>query len=102
MASAPMPARKFSPYCSCASRYSASLRSWRLLQRGLAGIDDDVILVIDDALQLPGAHVEHQAQAGGHALVEPDVRDGHGQFDVAHALAAHAARASLPRRNGRR
>ncbi len=62
-----------------------------LLERGLAGVDDDVILVVDDALQLPGAHVEHQAQAGGHALVEPDVRDGHGQFDVAHALAAHAA-----------
>ena len=62
-----------------------------LLERGLAGVDDHVVLVVDDALQLPRAHVEHQAQAGGHALVEPDVRDGHGQFDVAHALAAHAA-----------
>ena len=35
-------------------------------------------------------HVEHQAEARRHALVEPDVRDRHGQFDVAHALAAHA------------
>ena len=47
--------RRSSPYCSCASRYSISVRSWRLVQRGLARIDDDVILVIDDALELAGA-----------------------------------------------
>jgi hypothetical protein len=61
-----------------------------LLQRGLAGIDDEVVLVVDDALELAAAHVEHEADARGHALVEPDVGHGHGQFDVAHALAAHA------------
>ena len=60
------------------------------MQRRLARIDDDVVLVIDDALELARAHVEHQAEARRHALVEPDVRDRHGQFDVAHALAAHA------------
>ena len=59
-------------------------------QRGLARIDHDVILVIDDALELAGGHVQHQAEAARHALEEPDVRDRHGQFDVAHALAAHA------------
>ena len=32
-----------------------------LLERRLAWIDHDVILVIDDALELAGAHVEHQA-----------------------------------------
>ena len=59
-------------------------------ERRLARIDHDVILVIDDALELARGHVEHQAEARGHALEEPDVRDRHGQFDVAHALAAHA------------
>ena len=62
----------------------------RFRERRLARIDDDVVLVIDDALELARAHVEHQPQPGRHALVEPDVRDRHGQFDVAHALAAHA------------
>ena len=56
----------------------------------VAGIDDHVVLVVDDALEVAGGHVEHQADARGHALEEPDVRDGHGQFDVAHALAADA------------
>ena len=45
-------------------------------------------------------HVEHEADARRHALVEPDVRDRHGQLDVAHALAAHAARVtSTPQRS---
>ena len=60
-------------------------------ERGVAGLGDDVILVVDHALKLAGAHVEHQADARRHALVEPDVGNRHGQFDVAHALAAHAA-----------
>ena len=68
----------------------ASLSSWCCLQRRLARIDDDVILVIDDALELAGGHVEHEADARRHAFEEPDVRDRHGQFDVAHAFAAHA------------
>ena len=59
-------------------------------QRGLAGVNDEVVLIIDDALKLASAHVEHEADARRHALVEPDVRDRHGQFDVTHAFAAHA------------
>ncbi len=62
----------------------------RLLQRSLTRIDDDVVLVINDAFELTGAHVEHEAKAGRHALIEPDVRDRHGQLDVAHALATDA------------
>src|SRR6266540_3742151 len=65
------------------------------LERGVAGIDDEVVLVIDDALQIAGGHVEHQADAAGHALEEPDVAHRHGQFDVAHALAAHAGQSHL-------
>ncbi len=60
------------------------------LERGVARVDDDVILVIDHALKMARGHVQHQADAAGHALVEPDVRDGHGQLDVAHAIAADA------------
>jgi hypothetical protein len=56
----------------------------------LPGLGDDVVLVVDHALELAGAHVEHQADARGHALVEPDVGNRHGQLDVAHALAADA------------
>ena len=66
-----------------------------LLERGRAGIDHHVILVVDDAFEIARGHVQHQADAGGHALEEPDVRDGHGQFDVAHALAAHAGQGHL-------
>ncbi len=67
----------------------------RLGQRRLARIDHDVILVIDDALELPGAHVEHEAEARRHAFVEPDVRNRHRQLDVAHAFATHARQRHL-------
>ena len=40
--------------------------------------------------KLAGGHVEGQAETAGHTLVEPNVADGHGQFDVAHALAPDA------------
>src|SRR5205085_6846243 len=60
----------------------------RLGQRRLARIDDDVVFVINDALQLPRAHVEHQAEPRRHAFVEPDVGDRYRQLDVAHPLAA--------------
>ena len=47
------------------------------LQRCLAWINDDVVLVIDDALELARAHIEHESDARGHAFVKPDVRNGH-------------------------
>ena len=60
------------------------------MQRRLARINDDVVLVINDALELTRAHVEHQADARRHALVKPNVRNRDGKLDVAHALAADA------------
>ena len=66
-----------------------------LLEGGLARIDHDVILVIDDALELTAGEIKHQADTGGHALVEPDVGDRHGQINVTHALATDAAQADL-------
>src|SRR5262249_27797222 len=58
-----------------------------LLERRGARIDHHVILVVDDALEVPSGHVEDEADARRHALEEPDVTNGHGQFDMAHALA---------------
>ena len=61
------------------------------LERRLAGVDDDVVLEVDDLLQAGRLHVEQRAEAAGHRLEEPDVDDRGGQLDVAHALAADAA-----------
>ena len=44
---------------------------------------------VQHLLELLGSHVEQVADARGDALEEPDVADGRGQVDVAHALAAH-------------
>src|SRR5207249_9296612 len=44
---------------------------------------------VEDLLELAGCDVEQVADAARHALEEPDVRDGRGEVDVAHALAAH-------------
>src|SRR6266404_3110126 len=61
-----------------------------LLQRRFAGINNDVILVINNALQLACAHIEHEPDARRHALVKPNVRDRHCQFDVSHAFTTYA------------
>ena len=60
-----------------------------LFQRRVAGVDDEIILVVNDALQIARRHVEHQTDARRHAFEKPDVRDRHGQFNVAHAFASH-------------
>ena len=53
------------------------IKQLRFLQRRLARINYDVILVVNDALELTRAHVEHESDARGHALVKPNVRNGH-------------------------
>ena len=77
------------------------------LVHGAAGgvdeiVEDDVLRVIDHALEIGRLHVEDDADARGVFLKEPDVRDGHGELDVAHALAADLGLRSLRRRSGRR
>ncbi|MPL98794.1 hypothetical protein SDC9_45003 [bioreactor metagenome] len=57
-------------------------------QVGQAGLDDDVVFEVEDALEITQRHVQHQADARGQRLEEPDMGDGRGQLDVAHALAA--------------
>src|SRR5207249_5608946 len=44
---------------------------------------------VENLLELLGRDVEEVADPARYALEEPDVRDGRGQVDVAHALAAH-------------
>ena len=66
-----------------------------LLERRVARINHEVILVINHAFQMARRHVQRQADARGHALEEPDMARRHGQLDVAHAFAAHARKRHL-------
>ena len=54
-----------------------------------AGLDDDVVLEIENALQILQRHVQDQADAAGQRLQEPDMGHRRGQLDMAHAVAAH-------------
>ena len=60
-----------------------------LHQGRLAGIGDDIGSEVQHLLQNAGTDVQQQAHAGGDALEIPDVADGGGQLNVAHALTAH-------------
>jgi hypothetical protein len=60
-----------------------------LLQVGIAGVDDDVLLVVQHRSQRRYRQVEEQAHAARHGTVEPDMGDGRRQLDMAHTLAAH-------------
>jgi hypothetical protein len=66
-----------------------------LLQRGQARLGDDVVLEIQDPLDFLQRHVQHQRDAAGQRLQEPDVGDRAGQFDVAHPLAPNAGQGDL-------
>ena len=57
----------------------------------LARLDDDVVRVVDDLLEITQRDVEQVAHRARQRLEEPDVRDGHGELDVTHALAPHLA-----------
>ena len=58
-------------------------------QVGQARFDHHVVFEIQHALQIAQGHVQHQADARWQRFQEPDMRNGRGQFDVAHTLAAH-------------
>ena len=60
-----------------------------LLEVGAAGIEHDVRVEIEHLFQIGHGHVEQGADLGGQGLEEPDMGDGRGQFDMAHAFAAH-------------
>jgi hypothetical protein len=54
-----------------------------------AGVDDDVVLVIDHLLEVLRLHAEEVGDLVGQALEVPDVHHRHRERDVTHALAAH-------------
>ena len=52
-------------------------------------VDDDVVRVVDHLLEITQRDVDQVPHRAGQRLEEPDVRDGNGELDVPHALAAH-------------
>ena len=58
------------------------------LQVGVAGIRDDILLIIQDGLEIRPADVQEKGHARRHAPVVPDVGHRAGKSDVAHPLAA--------------
>ncbi len=66
-----------------------------ILERGKSGIEDDIGLEIENALEVLQRHVEQQADARGQRLQEPDMRDRRRERDVAHALAPYARQGHL-------
>src|ERR1043166_5305662 len=61
-----------------------------VLERSQAGLNDNVVLEIENPLEVLERHIEQEADAALERLQEQDVRDWRGQLDVAHALAPHA------------
>ena len=61
------------------------------LKRRVAWVNHDMIFIVDHALKRTRCDVQHQANTAWHALVEPDVSDRNGKFDVTHAFTTNAA-----------
>ena len=57
------------------------------LQWRVAGIDHEIILVVNDPLEVSRGDIHHQADTRRHTLKKPNVGHRHGQLDVPHALA---------------
>ena len=66
-----------------------------LFERRQARVEDDIGLEVEDALKILERHVEQQADARGQRLQKPDVGDGRGERDVAHAVTPHAREGDL-------
>ncbi len=62
-----------------------------LLEGGVGGIDDDVRLEVQDALQVAERDVEQVADAARQSLEKPDVAHRGRELDMPHALASHLA-----------
>ncbi len=59
------------------------------------GVGHHVGRVVDDLLQIPESDPQEIPQLTGKSLEEPDMHDGHGQLDVAHALSADLGEGDL-------
>ena len=65
------------------------------MTRLLVDRDDHVGGEVDDLLEVLRRHVEQVAETGRNTLEVPDVRDGSGELDVAHALTTHGGLGDL-------
>src|SRR5712692_5249485 len=65
------------------------------LERREAGVGDDIGLEIQHALDVAQRHVEHQAQARGQRLQEPDVRHRARELDMAHPFPSDFCKSDL-------
>ena len=82
MASAPiMAVKESSPNSSTAIMYFFLGQELVLLERGEAGLGDDVVLEVEDALDILERHVQQRADARRQRLQEPDMRDRSGELD---------------------
>src|SRR5665811_675176 len=61
----------------------------------LVHVSNDVEGEVEDSLQVAGADVEQDAQPRRRALEVPDVANGAGQLNVAHALPANLGASDL-------
>ena len=59
------------------------------LQIGFARIEDDVVGEVEHLLKRTRGDIEDESHAARNALEVPDMRDGCGELDMPHALAAH-------------
>ncbi len=55
----------------------------------LAGMRDHICRVVDDLLEVAQRHAEQITELTRKRLEEPDMRHGHRELDVPHALASH-------------
>ena len=88
IASAPICARNFGAVLLARLAVLLFVEQLVLLQLGLARIDDDVGLEVEDALEIAQRDVEQVADAARQPLEEPDVAHRRGQRDVPEPLAA--------------
>ena len=65
------------------------------VERGQARLDDDEGLEVQDPLDVAQGHVQHQADARGQRLEEPDVGGRRGKVDVTHAFTTHLGQRDL-------
>src|SRR5207237_10668258 len=68
------------------------------LQLGVAGLDDDVRLEVEDPFQIAERDVEQMADAARQPLEEPDMADRRRQRDVPQPLAPHVRLCGLDAR----
>ena len=64
-------------------------------QGRFAGVGNDIVGEVQHLLQNTGADVQQQAHTGRDSLKVPDVGNGGGQLNVAHALTAHLGTGDL-------